>query len=158
MEPGNLFEPMKSVAAACGVELVEAMLEQRGRRQVVRLVIHRDTGVTHGDCERMTLAAGDAIDAQELVGGSYVLEVSSPGLERVIKGEREFDLFRGKRVRLRLQAEPEAEIVGVCDGTREGHQVALRGADGGEQVFAWMDVARARLDPEGLPRSEGRGT
>jgi ribosome maturation factor RimP len=156
LDPGALFAKLEPVAASCGVELVEAVLEQRGRRQVVRLVIHAERGVTHGDCEQMTRAAGDAIDAEELIAGSYLLEVSSPGLDRVLKGEREFDLFRGKRVRLRLQERPEQEIVGVCDGTRQGNHVAVRSAEGGELVFAWMDVARARLDPEGLPRSEGR--
>ncbi len=153
----RLYDELEPVAASCGVGLVEAVLELRGRRQVVRVVIHAERGITHGDCEQMTRAAGDAIDAGELVAGSYVLEVSSPGLDRVLKGEREFDVFRGKRVRLRLQETPEKEIVGLCDGTREGHQVAVRDTDGGTMVFPWLDVARARLDPEGLPRSEGRG-
>jgi ribosome maturation factor RimP len=152
-----LNEVLEPVAAACGVELVEAALERRGRRHHVRLVIHAERGVTHGDCERVTRAAGDAIEAAGLVPGSYLLEVSSPGLDRVLKGEREFDLFRGKKVRLRLKESPEREVVGICDGTRPTHRVAVRGAQGGEEVFAWADVARARLEPEGLPRSEGRG-
>lgn len=148
--------------SGAGFELVEAVLEQRGRRQVVRIVIHSEAGVTLGDCERVTRAAGSALETANSIPGSYVLEVSSPGVDRVLKSAREFDLFRGKRVRLRLAIEgnePEREVFGTCDGTREGNAVAIRDEEGAPGVIPWTSVSKARLEPEPVARakSEGRG-
>ncbi len=140
--------------------LVEAAVAHRGRRQVVVLVIDREGGVSLGDCERVTRAAGAAIEARGLVPGAYVLEVSSPGIDRVLKSPREFDVFRGKPVRVRL-GDPGArdfvEITGTCDGSRDGERVAVRTDGGDETVMAWAEVVRARLEPAAPARSEGRG-
>jgi ribosome maturation factor RimP len=122
---------------------------------VVRLVIHSPRGISHGDCERVTKRAGDILDSGALGSGSYVLEVSSPGLDRVLKNEREFDLFRGRKMRVRLEDSPEREIIGWSEGTREGHRVVLRGEKGDECVLSWSSVARARLDPD-LPGPKRR--
>lgn len=133
---------------SAGLELVEASLEHRGRRSVVKLVVHGPKGVSFGDCERVTRSAEERVEEGNLISGSYVLEVSSPGLDRVLKSEREFDVFRGRKLRVRLQEMPEREIVGISEGTREGHRVALREDNGDVSVHPWSSVARASLDPD----------
>ena len=114
---------------------------------MVKLVVHGTKGVTLGDCERVTRNAEDLVEGGKLIPGSYVLEVSSPGLDRVLKSEREFDLFRGRKMKVRLQEMPEREIVGISEGTREGHRVALRADNGDVSVLSWSSVAKASLDP-----------
>lgn len=114
---------------------------------MVKLVVHGAQGVAFKDCEKVTRNAENLVEDGKLISGSYVLEVSSPGLDRVLKSEREFDLFRGRRMRVRLQEMPEREIVGISEGTREGHHVALREDNGDVSVLSWSSVAKASLDP-----------
>jgi len=129
------------------VDLVEASLEHRAKRSIVRLVIHSERGVSFEDCERVTRVAGEVVEEGQLIPGSYLLEVSSPGLDRTFKSEREFDIFRGRRIRVRTEESPEQEIVGISEGTREGNRVALRGDNGDVSVLSWSSVAKAGLDP-----------
>lgn len=114
---------------------------------MVKLVVHGPKGVTLGDCERVTRNAEDLVEEAKLISGSYVLEVSSPGLDRVLKSDREFDIFRGRKMKVRLQEMPERELVGISEGTREGHCVALREDNGDVSVLSWSSVAKASLDP-----------
>jgi ribosome maturation factor RimP len=153
----ELFRALEPAAQSAGLDLVEVSLEHRGRRSVVKLVVHGAQGVSLGDCEKVTRNAEDLVEGGSLISGSYVLEVSSPGLDRVLKSEREFDLFRGRKMRIRLQENPEREIVGWSEGTREGHHVALRGDNGDVSVLSWSSVARASLDPNWGFRSPREG-
>lgn len=122
-------------------------MEHRGQRNVVKLVVHGPKGVTLADCGQVTKNAEGLVEEGNLISGSYVLEVSSPGLDRVLKSEREFDLFRGRKMKIRLQETPEREIVGISEGTREGNRVALREDNGDVSVLSWSSVAKASLDP-----------
>jgi ribosome maturation factor RimP len=123
----------------------------------VRLAIHAAAGVSHGDCARVTRIAGDVLDERETDLGSYVLEVSSPGTDRVLKSAREFETFRGRRVRVRTgEGETSVEIVGECAGTADGDAVVLRRDDGEESTLVWSAVKKARLIPD-QPESRGVG-
>jgi ribosome maturation factor RimP len=141
----RIEELVGPVVALQGVDLVEVALGGGRRRAVVRVVVHSEAGVTHADCVRVTRAVGRALEDAAEVPGSYLLEVSSPGLDRVLKRPREFDLFRGRRVAVRLVDAP-AEVTGRASGSR-GEAVALACDDGGEEVLPWSRVASARLLP-----------
>ncbi|MFN8176456.1 MAG: ribosome maturation factor RimP [bacterium] len=141
----RIFDLVEPGVASQGVELVEVSVAPSRHRTFVRIVVHSRSGITHADCERVTRVAGRILDDAEAIPGSYVLEVSSPGLERVLKTPREFDVFRGRLIRLQMSDEP-TEIVGRSAGTR-GAEVALSREEG-ELVVPWTRVARARLLPE----------
>ena len=152
----ELFRLLDPVVAAQGVGLVEIALVGGGRRSTLRVVIHSEGGVSHGDCARVTRAIGDAVEDAGILSGGYDLEVSSPGLRRVLKQPGEFDLFRGQVVRVWVaEGEAQGEVVGVSEGTRDGG-VVLRLEDGSESVIPWSQVTKARLDPEGAA-SRGLG-
>jgi ribosome maturation factor RimP len=136
----DLVEP---AVAAQGVRLVETSVGGSGRGTVVRIVIHSPDGVSHADCARVTRACGEAIEAAGALGGNYSIEVSSPGTARVFKSGREFEVFRGEPVRVRLEAETE-ERTGTCAGTR-GQDVVLRDSEGNETLIPWSSVTKARL-------------
>src|SRR5881392_831458 len=82
-----------------GLELVD--LEWRGLRPrgVLRLYVDKPGGVGVGDCARLSRELGDVLDAAAVIEGAYDLEVSSPGLDRQLKKDREYRWATGKQVR-----------------------------------------------------------
>src|SRR2546430_13554263 len=81
------------------LELVDIEWRPLRPRGVLRLFVDKSGGVGIGDCERASREIGDVLDAAAIIDASYDLEVSSPGLERVLRKEREFRWAIGKRVR-----------------------------------------------------------
>jgi ribosome maturation factor RimP len=89
------------VAGSLGLELLEVDLRGGGRARTLRLVIDKPGGVTHEDCAAVSREAGTIIDVEDAApGGSYLLEVSSPGLDRKLNGAADFARYTGCRVKL----------------------------------------------------------
>jgi ribosome maturation factor RimP len=97
------------VAATLGLEVVEAEFRGGGRSRMLRIVIDRlpvdgsgaAPGVTHEDCANLSREVSTILDVEDAVpGGSYVLEVSSPGLDRKLVRPADFARFVGSRVKL----------------------------------------------------------
>jgi len=117
VEEPEIFELLRPVVAGQGAELVEVSVSGGRNRAFVRLIVHAPAGVTHADCARVTRAAAPVLDAAAAFPGAYVLEVWSPGTDRVLKSPREFDLFRGQLVQVALVNEAEA-VTGRAAGSR----------------------------------------
>jgi ribosome maturation factor RimP len=149
----EIFDLVERAAAEQGLDLVEVGLGRAGRRTVVRVVVHSAAGVTHADCARMTRAAGHVLDGAARFPEGYVLEVSSPGMDRVLREPREFEVFRGRPVRVVL-ADDSRELEGRAEGTR-GDAVVVAQANGVEEILPWARIGRARLMPE-TPGGSGR--
>jgi len=94
-----------------GVELV--VLEQAGgaRQRMVRLFIDHPEGVTHDLCGKVSEAVGRALDEIDAIGGAYVLEVSSPGLERPLRKRSHFEAQVGKKVYVKTTVPVEGSKV-----------------------------------------------
>ena len=103
------------VAGSSGLEVVEVEVCGAGKHRMLRVFIdrpgavplagrsyaERPDGVTHEDCSRFSREFGTIVDVEDaLPGGSYVLEVSSPGLDRKLTKAADFERFRGQRVKL----------------------------------------------------------
>jgi ribosome maturation factor RimP len=98
------------VAASSGLEVVEVELRGTGKHRMLRVFIDRPgavpahghpDGVTHEDCSNFSREFGTILDVEDAVpGGSYVLEVSSPGLDRKLTKAADFERFRGHRIKL----------------------------------------------------------
>jgi ribosome maturation factor RimP len=82
-----------------GLELVDLDWRPVRPRAILRLYVDKPGGVGVGDCERASREIGDVLDAADLIADAYDLEVSSPGLERVLRKERELRWAVGKAVR-----------------------------------------------------------
>lgn len=93
-----------------GVELVDLQWRP-GRTSILRLFIDSPGGVTLDDCERVSNAVGTVLDAYDPIAGRYALEVSSPGAERPLRTEAEWQAAVGRRVNVRLRASETAELV-----------------------------------------------
>lgn len=92
-----------------GLDLVELQWRP-GRTSVLRLVIDSANGVGIDDCERVSHAVGAVLDAYDPIAGRYALEVSSPGAERPLRTELEWQSAVGRRVNVRLRS-GDAEMI-----------------------------------------------
>jgi ribosome maturation factor RimP len=92
-----------------GLDLVDLQWRP-GRSSVLRLVIDSVNGVSLGDCERVSHAVGAVLDAYDPIAGRYALEVSSPGAERPLRTELEWQSAVGRRVNVRLRS-GDAELI-----------------------------------------------
>lgn len=102
-------EAAERVAESEGMEVVEVELHGSGRRRVLRVYIDKPGGVSHRDCEIVSEQLGVILDVEDLVpGGSYTLEVSSPGVERKLVRPRDYERFVGQKIKLVLR-EPVEE-------------------------------------------------
>src|SRR5581483_2896222 len=89
------------VAASLGLEVVEVEMRGGGKARLLRIVIDKPAGVTHEDCADLSREVSTILDVEDAVpGGSYVLEVSSPGLDRKLSRPADFERFQGSRVKL----------------------------------------------------------
>lgn len=87
-----------------GLELVEVEHLRAPGRVVLRLYIDREGGVTVIDCASVSREVGHLLDAEDVMQGRYFLEVSSPGIDRVLRKPEHFERFRGREVRVRTKA------------------------------------------------------
>ncbi|PYX61620.1 MAG: ribosome maturation factor [Acidobacteria bacterium] len=99
-------EVAERVAASSGLEVVEVEFRGGGKSRMLRIVIDKpgtpgQVGVTHEDCANMSREVGTILDVEDAVpGGSYLLEVSSPGLDRKLVRPVDYERFTGSRVKL----------------------------------------------------------
>lgn len=105
-----------------GLELIEIQYRRENRGWVLRLFIDKEGGVTLDDCQRVSEELSAVLDVEDLIEHSYILEVSSPGLDRPLRREGDFERFKGKRVRISLKEvrEGRRHLEGYLLGLREG--------------------------------------
>lgn len=89
----------KQLADEMGVDLFNVELIGTGRL-LIRITIDKEGGVTLGDCERFSKNFSVILDVEDPVPHSYILEISSPGLDRPLRNEEDFEKNKGKLVRI----------------------------------------------------------
>ncbi len=136
------------VAASYGLEVVEVELRgQGGKARMLRIFIDKPAGVTHHDCELVSREVGTILDVEDAVpGGTYTLEVSSPGLDRKLSKPADYQRFTGSRVKLQTH-EP-------IEGNRffEGRLESF--ADG--RLTLELSPPRQKKQPKGAAPGEAR--
>ena len=96
---GRIEEIIAPVVRHHGLTLVDVDWRGDRRRGILRLFVDKAGGVGIGDCERLSRELGDLLEAEGAIDQAYDLEVSSPGLDRVLRKDREFVWALGKPVR-----------------------------------------------------------
>ncbi len=149
-----LAEP---VAASLGVELIEVEHAGGRKRQVLRLYIDKPGGVGLADCQRVSREVEGRLDAEDVIGSPYLLEVSSPGLERPLRRPVDFRRYVGRRVRLRLRGSQEGarKVAGVLRGI-EGEVVAVETEGGERRSFSLGEIAKANLEVDWQAEFRGK--
>lgn len=128
-----------------GMELVDLEFRREGRRWMLRLFIDKDGGVTLDDCASISRELGDLLDVKDVIPQSYVLEVSSPGLNRRLRKKEHFSRFAGQQVRLRLVApiDGRKNIVGELEGVEDEAVIVV--TPEGRYSIAMKEIAKANL-------------
>jgi ribosome maturation factor RimP len=94
-------EVVERVATSSGLEVVEVELKGAGKARMLRIFIDKSGGVTHEDCANLSREVGTILDVEDVIpGDSYVLEVSSPGLDRKLARPADYERFTGSRIKL----------------------------------------------------------
>lgn len=152
----RLLEVLEPFLAGELVELVDVRVQVRARRRTVCLLVDKAGGVTIEDCARISRRVEDLLDTEDLIPFQYVLEVSSPGLDRPLRKPNHFERFAGERVEIRMADGygSRRRFTGTLVGL-EGDDVCVALAEG-EQVrlpLASVESARVSIDPW-KPRGE----
>jgi ribosome maturation factor RimP len=147
-EEDGLRGVLEPVVVAAGFELDTLDVRSAGRRHTVRLVVDSDAGVGLDDIARISRAASDELDRNEhLVGGSYTLEVTSPGVDRPLTSPRHW-----RRAHLRLvtvrprEGDPFQGRVGAV-----GESAVTMLVDGALREVRYADVTHAAVEVEFAP-------
>ena len=89
------------VARSSGLEVVDVELQGGGKARVLRIYVDKPGGVTHEDCSVYSREVGTIFDVEDAVpGGSYMLEISSPGLDRRLSRPEDYQRFTGSLIKL----------------------------------------------------------
>ena len=109
IEPGLLADEL---------ELVDVEFKKEGKNWILRIYIDREGGVTLADCQKVSRLAGDLIEVEEVIEPVYTLEVSSPGLNRVLKKEKDFLKYSGKKIYVQCHAPVDGrkKFTGILTG------------------------------------------
>lgn len=137
---GDVLDRIENVLSAMGVELVDAELTGPRRRKLLRLTIYRPSGVDLALCEEVSEVVGSLLDEIDPIETSYVLEVSSPGLERNLGTARDFERAVGESIRVSLRDGTVVE--GVLEEAGEGG-VRVHGDEGSVEI-SYDEVRSAR--------------
>lgn len=139
----GLIEP---VVIGLGYQLWGIEKVQQGRRVTLKIYIDAEDGVTIEDCAKVSRQVSGLLDVEDPISGDYLLEVSSPGIDRRLFKPEHFDLCKGEKIQVTLRQafEGRRKWKGVLCGLDEGDAV-LRVDDTQEIVLPLASIERARV-------------
>jgi len=150
---------INEVVEGQGYELVDAELRGGGQNSILRLFIDHPAGISHHDCELVSLQVGTVLDVEDLIPFSYTLEVSSPGLDRKLVKESDYTRFGGKlaRIQTRIPLHQQKVFRGRLQGVHEG-KVRLELPKGDLLEIPLDVIQEARLEFDwAAERQRGKG-
>lgn len=126
-------------------ELVDVEYVKEGSNWYLRIYIDKQGGITIDDCEIVSRALSDILDVKDFIEDSYILEVSSPGLSRPLKKDKDFQRNMDKEVEIKLfkPFEKRKDYSGVLKAF-DADTVTVE-EEGKEIVFNRSDIALIRL-------------
>ena len=146
----NLTSLIEPVVEGLGYELLGIEYISQGRHSILRLYIDSEQGIGLGDCEQVSRQVSGVLDVEDPLKGQYVLEVSSPGLDRPLFKAEHYIRHIGQTVRIRLrrpqnnQRKFRGEIVAADE-----ESILLRDAENGQETrLVYSDIEKANLEPE----------
>ena len=127
-------------------ELVDVEYVKEGGTWYLRAYIDKEGGITVNDCEAVAREMNEILDREDFVDDSYVFEVSSPGLGRPLKKEKDYIRSMGKEVEIRTYRaiNREKEFYGILSAYDE-NTVTIKTEDETEMTFEKNDIALIRL-------------
>ena len=128
----KIIELIEPAVESEGLELVELECLRMKTRWLVRIFIDREGGATLDDCTAVSHQVGDLLNVHDLPPGPYTLEVSTPGLDRPLTRDKDFEKYLGAKVRIRTR-EP-------IEGSRNFLGTYVEYTTGGGRRIVTVDV------------------
>jgi len=144
MDIARFIEP---IVEDQGLELVDVEFRREQKGWVLRLFIDRPEGVVLNDCADISGRVGAVLDVKDIIDVPYFLEVSSPGVDRPLRKEKDFQRFTGERISLKTlesingQKNFKGQIIGLQED-----KLLLLSAEGQELKISLDNIARAHVD------------
>jgi ribosome maturation factor RimP len=140
-------EIAERVAIDHGLELVHTEVAGPENKPIVRVFIDKPQGVTHDDCSEMSLHLGTILDVEDFIHASYTLEVSSPGLERGLYKQADYERFAGSdaRIKTRQPIDGQRNFRGRLMGL-EDDQVVFEDRTNGTVKIPLNIITKANLE------------
>lgn len=133
---------VKPIVCEHEAELVDIELSGVRGNQLVRLLVHKDCGITLATCESISREVADLFDIEDPIAGRYRLEVTSPGLDRPLETDGDFTRARGRLLKVVLTS---GRVVKGRLVAWETDQIQL---DSPAESVARTDITRANIEPE----------
>ncbi|MBI2486676.1 MAG: ribosome maturation factor RimP [Deltaproteobacteria bacterium] len=142
----NVREILDPLLLDEGLELVDVQYKREGRGKILRIYIDKQGGITIGDCAKISRELGTLLDVHDIVPGSYTLEVSSPGLDRPLKKPKDFERFKGKKVKIKTKNDIQERKVFVGRLLDFINDEALVEVDGRTYFVPYNEIEKANLE------------
>ena len=143
----QITDLLDTTVAALGFELWGVEYLSQGRHSTLRVYIDAENGITVEDCARVSEQVGSVLDVEDPINGEYTLEVSSPGMDRLLFRLEQYPAYVGETVELRLRTpfEGRRKFKGLLTGI-EGEDVVIR-VDDHEYLLPHSAIDKARIQP-----------
>ena len=149
----NLMQQIEDLllptATAESVEIVDIEYVKENGQQVLRIYIDRENGVNLDDCTKMSHLFGVKLDETDIIKEEYVLEISSPGIDRILKKEKDFMRFKGFKINVTTvvavnnQKHFSGELMAVA-----GNKIVIDDVTNRIVEIEIINIVRAKVDPE----------
>jgi ribosome maturation factor RimP len=147
VELDRICQVVEEIVQSEGYELVDVELKGAGQNRILRIFIDRTEGISHSDCGLISEQVGTVLEVEDLIPFSYTLEVSSPGLDRKLVKDSDYERFEGSlaKVQTKFPLNNQKVFKGRLRGLH-GDKVQVE-LEGGELLELPLDVIKeARLE------------
>ncbi|MBF8436667.1 ribosome maturation factor RimP [Halanaerobiaceae bacterium Z-7014] len=144
-------ELVKEIIINDDLEIVSVEYLKEGSNWILRVYIEdREGNLSIEDCTRISRALSDKLDEEDFIDDSYILEVSSPGVERPLRDEEDYNRFKGRKVYIKTYAplNGKKEFTGTLEGLVDDTvNIILNDTDSKVEI-PFKSIANARLSVE----------
>jgi len=139
-------EILTSIAEQFAFELVDVEYVKEGSLWYLRAYIDKPGGIAVNDCAEVSRKLSEIMDEEDFIEDSYILEVSSPGLGRPLKKEKDYARSMGQEVEIRTYRaiRKQKEFIGILENY-DTDTVTITYEDGEQEIFQKNDIALIRL-------------
>lgn len=146
----TVYELSVPLAEEAGVEVYDVEYKKEGPDWFLRVFLYSERGITIDDCEAVSRRLSDKLDEIDIIDTAYYLEVSSPGIERVLKTDRHFETALGETVTVKLYKAIDGTktVTGTLKGYENGI-IFLTAEDGRDYEIEKEKASQVRIKYEG---------
>lgn len=140
-------EAVAQALSTQGYELIDLIIQAHGSKKLLQFFVDKEGGINLNDCEVLSNKIDAVLTMENLIDGAYILEVSSPGIKRVLKKPEHFKRFVGERAKIYTKEpiEKRACFTGLIDSADDEGFVLDDGTT--KFTFTYDALKKANLDP-----------